>query len=485
MITLEKYLQIDKKKQRYDLPFTFWENLKFLFLKTFLEFIPFKNKVFVDSRLESIYWEIIEKFLNTKYNVNFHKINKYFNGFFLHYESNVLSADKDNFSRGHGPDLHDQEISLSKAIGEFLERQLMRGLECSQNLFKYRKYKELGDAVVLISKYHNFSNSQKVEKNYLGIKNNEDLLLKSVKVEDLNKNQMVYYPAQSIFIRSSELIEKEGVICEITTSGCGAGFTIEMASLAGLYEAMERDSFFCYWLTKNVPDKIILESNIIVEYDNLKRILEISNYDLFILNTTTNLNIPTVVCVTVDRQSKGICLSGGSGLNFKKAISSAVLEMYSCLGILHNKKEKFYFIDEEKYKPFKMLTLGREERLNFWNHGKYFEDFNFFISGKEVDFKEISNNDIYIDSQKKEWEYILNKVKNFGNGYENVYRYLANDGVLKKLNYFVCRILIPKLYPLYLTEGYALTDSVRLREFNKWKTGNVNFEINKYPHPFP
>jgi hypothetical protein len=44
---------------------------------------------------------------------------------------------------------------------------------------------------------------------------------------------------------------------------------------------------------------------------------------------------------------------------------------------------------------------------------------------------------------------------------------------------------MPKLYPLYLNEVMALTDSVRLEEFNLWKNGKKDFVINIEPHPFP
>ena len=56
----------------------------------------------------------------------------------------------------------------------------------------------------------------------------------------------------------------------------------------------------------------------------------------------------------------------------------------------------------------------------------------------------------------------------------------------KKLNYYIVKVIIPKMQPIYLNEKYPLLGSDRLYSVPA-KLGFKNKledDLNKYPHPF-
>lgn len=485
MINLEKFLKVDKDTQRFELPLTLFESLKFIFIKAFLENLPLKNKIYFDSKIGSWYWEIIYSYLNKKFGVKINGGFRYFENSPIIFQGNVFHEEGEVKSRGHGNSLISQEEAVSKAIGEYLEREAASKIgDVHEKDLKNKSVLELEKTTKLISDFHTFSDTQKSINKLLNFDKSKKI--QTLLVEDLLNNKKLDYPIQNIFLNGRFFFEKEGAIAEITTSGCGGGFTIEMASLSALYEGVERDSFFCYWLTKNIPRQIKISEGEILEYDKLKQILNKSNHELYILDIMTNIGIPSICCVVKNLKNDGICLSGGTDLSYEKAVKKAVLEMYSCLGNypLEEKME----IDEVNYLPFSDKKIGREERLRFWRQGQYYKHFEFFLSkeGKEeVNLSILCQDFVIFKDEKKELDCLLNKFKNLGNNYDNVYRFNFRQDYLEKLGYFVVRIIIPKLYQLYLNERYALTKSSRLEEFNQYKKGVKDFEINIYPHPFP
>lgn len=480
MINIKDYLKINDEKNKFELPISFLEHFKFLFMKYFLINLPFTDKIFIDSKSQTYYWEVISIYLHKNFNVKVTNGQRTFGNKFLIYQANVINLNSEIVTKGHGNSF-DKDIAISKSIGEFLERNALEApTEVDLKKMKVLNLSEIAKTTKIIYDFH------KIEHQYKNIEK-EGVTVKTIPVFDLVNKKVVPYPAQNIFLNFSFWQQRENLMAQITTSGSGGGFTLEMATLSALYESIERDSFFCYWLTKSVPKKIVIPEGEINEYDTLKKILTNFNHDLYVLNITTDLGIPSICCVAVNKKTGGICVSGGADLNFSKAIKKSVLELYSCLAVLES--EEKYEIDEKTYVPFQDTDLRRNERLRFWGHGKYVKHFEFFISGenmklpnteKAVPFPEVKKN-----NEKYEIDLILEKLKKMGNNYNDIYRFEFKNTHLKKLGFHVVRVMIPKLYPLYLNEGFSFTKSMRLEDFNLFNNGQKVFEINIYPHPFP
>ncbi len=455
MISIKEYLKNDIEKNRYTLPLSFFENIKYMFFTKFLENSPLSQKIFISNEnYKKYYWEIIINYLKKELDINF-RINKsVMENRLLQFTATVSNKnEKEDYVAisGHGNDKNSEDTTISKAIGEFLERHSSAYVSevFLQNEVTKISYKVLSEQVKTVRDYHDFSTSQYESNPNIVIKDED--IFSVIKVEDLLNNKKVLYPLRQIFWRLRD--KKEKNIANITTSGCGGGFGMEEASLSGIYEAIERDSFFCHWLTKTSPDKLTILPGQISLYDEYKKILEEINYQIYILNTTTNLEINSCICIVKNLNTNGICVSGGADFSLEKAVIKSLKESMSCIKFFNS--DNFFDLDE-KYIPFITKDLSREERLDLAKNGKYFENYQFFISGKNVDF--VSDSTQYqFKSKQEEFQSVVNKLVE--KGIPEIYRYVFKNKILQKLGYSVVRVIIPKLYQLYLTENLCLIEN--------------------------
>lgn len=268
--------------------------------------------------------------------------------------------------------------------------------------------------------------------------------------------------------------------------GCAGGFTFEMATLNAIYELIERDSFMCFWLTKTNPTRIHLEKGVSETFDLALNFLNLSHYELFVLDITTDLKIPSVLCVIKGKVNNAIMIAASSKETLLDAIESAVLEVMSC-GVMSN-QEKFFELDLDT--PVYLNTkISRDERVNFWIHRGSTAGLDFLLNENKIlkitkenqgEFSKKEN-----DSDKIKLDKLLTKLKGEGEKIENIYVYEFKNKYIEKIGFKVVRVVIPYLYPIYLFEYTKLSLSKRLDDFNLSKSGTKVFELNQEIHPFP
>ena len=383
---------------------------------------------------------------------------------------------------GNGVDLKNLDLAISKSVGEFLERYYT--FEISKEDRKYlieKKISYLGEnSIKHFRDYHDFSANQYEAFPKRKIIDSESNLLMAP-VKNLFDNKNIFYPAQYIFWGNKENFKEEKFLANVTTSGCAGGFSLDSATLSAIYENVERDSFFCYWLTKSVPKIIDIDISSIAIYEKLLQVIQNTDYKIFVLDTTTDLNISSCICVLYNPISGGLCVSGSCNVNMQKAIENSVTEIVSSLSLLNFPPETVFNL--ENYQPFITRGIGRKERLELWANETDFSKINFLLSGEKKKLSTYEQK--FFLNKKEELDFVINIFKNKKNEYENIYQYQVKSRFLQKLGFYVVRVVIPKLYPLYLSENQAFTESLRLKEFNLWKNGVEIFNVNTDPHPFP
>lgn len=481
MISLREYLKVDPEKHKFDLPLSFFGHIRYLIITKFLENLPFSDNLFIgEDKIKNYYWQIIINYLKKEFNADFYFFRMSFRDRFIQLSANFTHVGEDPLFKnikGHGNTKDDWDIAVSKAVGELLERHTTFLLENREKTnFKKMSYLEIQKQAKTVRDFHGYSEDQMNLNPYLKI--NETDIFEVYSVEDLVNNKKVLYPISQILWNNQNREEKK--LANITTSGCAGGFTVDEASVGAFYEAIERDSFFCYWLTKTVPQRILLDEGDVEEYDRFKKIFNEIGYESYILNTTTELGIPSVIFLVLDKEKKGICISGGADISLKNAIRKAVNEAFSCVPIFSNNLE---YNLEENFAPFTQKDLFRMERLLLWKSGKYFQNISYILLGESVSYRELNHKEMFFESKESELNYLINILKE--KGFTDIYRFVSQDQRLKLLNYSVVRIMVPKLYQLYLNEKEALTNSKRIDEFSVWKHGKKDWEINPWPHPFP
>lgn len=117
--------------------------------------------------------------------------------------------------------------------------------------------------------------------------------------------------------------------CWADTNGCAAGNTLEEAILQGFLELVERDSVALWWYNRVQRSWVDLESFDEPYFQALEQSYRFMHRDLWVLDITSDLNIPTFVAVSrcCDRDSEDILLGFGAHLDPKIAIGRALTEI--------------------------------------------------------------------------------------------------------------------------------------------------------------
>ncbi|HBE18194.1 MAG TPA: adenylate cyclase [Cyanobacteria bacterium UBA11149] len=121
--------------------------------------------------------------------------------------------------------------------------------------------------------------------------------------------------------------------CWANANGCAAGNTLEEAILQGFLELVERDSVALWWYNRLAKPRVDLES-----FDE-PYFIAITNYyqsigrELWVLDLTSDLNIPTFAAISRrrDRKIEDIIVGFGTHFDPKLAIQRALTEISQVL----------------------------------------------------------------------------------------------------------------------------------------------------------
>jgi len=127
--------------------------------------------------------------------------------------------------------------------------------------------------------------------------------------------------------------QSEPLDCWADSNGCAAGNTIEEAILQGFMELVERDCVALWWYNQLVKPSVNLESFNEPYFEQLKQYYEGLNRELWVLDITSDLNIPCFAAISPrkEREVEDILLGYGAHFDPKIAISRALTEVNQIL----------------------------------------------------------------------------------------------------------------------------------------------------------
>lgn len=371
------------------------------------------------------------------------------------------------------------EDAYSKAVGEFLERYILTVYRLKD--FKCGSYNNLirmGVRVLNLDMLPKFLPWQTQEFKELVF--SADTPLHWVETTELISEKRAYVPAQLMFWSYNRTSAVEPYLQASTTNGQAGHFTFEESALGSIYELVERDALLIFWLNTISPPRIKLESidNPVI-HERITR-LQKTGLKLFYLDTTTDLGIPSCICVVLDDRGAEprIALGGSAGFDIYKNLTSSLNEALSVA------QYTITYDLKADYKPFLDRNIHMKERMGMWHGNTMLERFNFFISGDEASFSEsryYASHKTFL-SKQSELERVKEIFKTKGKGYE-LYCYRAKHSVLDTLGYVVTKIIVPKLVPLHLPEWLATLGAERLQEVPA-ALGYSETKLNPWPHPF-
>lgn len=332
------------------------------------------------------------------------------------------------------------DIAISKALGETLERSITGFLDQNNHTVTVNMNLTSRANVYLPSKFHTFTDLQR--------KNNPNLF-PPLEIEcftgcDIVTHQDILIPKNIVrwFEKSSET---NGLLISRTTNGVAGFFSKEAAILNAIYEILERDAFLVCWLLRVVPRKFKI--NTLPEtIKKMVSLIELSNHKIHILDTVTNIKVPSVVVVA--ENNGRLFFSASACSSYEEAIKKSLEEL---VGVCSRKPLNFFPLEKAMW----------------------------FISGETINFPSETKNEN--SSKDKELQICLNILSARGVDYHPIV-YFPKNSIQNELNFFIAQVYIEKAFPYYLDPTFATTKSERLREVADFLKIKVP-EFQDFSHP--
>jgi ribosomal protein S12 methylthiotransferase accessory factor len=182
----------------------------------------------------------------------------------------------------------------------------------------------------------------------------------------LSRRQVRYVPAALSYYGHPEGARR---FCAADANGAAAGNTREEAVLQGLLELVERDSVAIWWYNRIQRPAVDLESFDIPYCRALQRHYASLNRELWVLDITTDLGIPTFAAVSrrTDRPAEDIIVSFGAHLDPIVAVTRALTEGNQFLPALSQSNSdgitRYLYDDPEAIDWWKRATLANQPYL--------------------------------------------------------------------------------------------------------------------------
>lgn len=305
-----------------------------------------------------------------------------------------------------------------------------------------------------------------------------------MRVQELTAGSPAWVPAQLVYWGyDTAAAPAEPTLRQPTTNGAAGSFTFADSVVRAVCEAVERDAFLIHWLNTLAPPVLDLGA---LEDAGVRALLESAarhGLELYFLDTTTDLPIPSCACVVVDRRGKESRLTVGGAAGFDAA-ANIVASAREALNVRGRLGDASYALPKD-YMPFTSTAIGKDERTALWRGETMVREFSFFLSGRRVPLAQSAHARLArrFASAEEAYRHVLEVLRGMGAGYE-LYCHEVKHPVLDRLGFHVTKAVIPALVPLYLSESLATLDAARLRDVPR-TLGFTDTKLNPWPHPFP
>lgn len=370
-----------------------------------------------------------------------------------------------------------KHVALLRLLGETVER-------CSLSLvdgraFVYKSFEELqkgGFMAINPSDIFCFSTSQ-LKKLKISPKDFGKVRIRWVEGNYLLNGSPVFIPAQLVFV-PYPYFDSEPILRLPTSTGAATGLSREDSLRRGICEVLERDAFAISYMNKLKLPKIDLsrvkDNYLLMILGSLKRY----NYEVYVMDSTMDIGIPSVIAIIVDRSGKGPAVSVGlkAGLDCTQIVSAAIEEAMMSISW---ERDKFLFLDKNP-KSFTGEVRSFEDRARYWFPTSVIDKLDFWLSSSRISLLDAR---MFL-KPRDDYEVISRMLGDFLNG--AIYVDLA-DKLIKSYGFCVTKVIIPDLVPLHLMEKYAYLGHERLYTAPV-KMGLIDkpkkeADLNKVPHP--
>jgi ribosomal protein S12 methylthiotransferase accessory factor len=395
---------------------------------------------------------------------------------FTHYRA--CMADKNQIdARNSGSSTLDPYSSKIKALGEAVERYCLSHYDKSE--FIKGTYDEVVKKYPAVNP-KKLSYFTKTQENQLSdrYRFNDDSVFHWKKVHLYTKSTIYLIPAQTIYVPYQ--LEGEPCLDNMISTGAACFPSEEGAIIRGIYEIVERDAYMITYLNRLPRARIDISESKNSVLDALTNIYHRYNLELYIFDITSDIPIPAVMAVIIDRTGIGPAISFGlkSCLSPAQAVIGAVEEAQLCRHFTRCNMYKYGEIINKN----KIEDTG--ERSIIWSNPAMIENMDFLLNApKKIKISEMKNLDT--GDEKKNLQIVLSFFEK--EGYE-VYTNDITTPCIKKTGLFVYKCVIPSMQPLYIHEPPPKWGCQRLYSVPKilgfLKEDSKEEDLYRIPHPF-
>jgi len=371
-----------------------------------------------------------------------------------------LKQDGNHFSsKASGVSFFSQKTAILKALAEAIERY--SNFAFFKDTVDYiGSYSDLKKMALNPKEFVFFSDKQLQTKAYKRFLINDKSLFRWTKIKSLDNKKDYFIPSQLIYL-SYKHVKGEPIIYPSISTGVAGHFTIEHALLNGIYEILERDAFMIYFLNKLRPKQYDLTSS---ENKKIKSFLDISkryNLQIVSLSIKTDVDIPVVATIVIDRSglAKAVSIGLKSHLDIEKAIIGSINEAFHTRTWI---REAYIQNPKGISKSELINDSSIRNRGIFWYFPKSISKINFMIKNLEVIKVKNENEKLTVPDQISKLKKALDKK-----GYKIFYKNIT-PAYFKEIPY----------------ERYPLQGGKRLKKVPVGLGYKNNTKLNMYPHPF-
>jgi oxazoline/thiazoline synthase len=142
----------------------------------------------------------------------------------------------------------------------------------------------------------------------------------------LTSNTLRYLPLQFCYALTPTAADED--MFHFSSNGSAAGNCLEEAILQGFLELIERDATAIWWYNRITRPGIDLESFHDIYFNEVKKHYKGMGWNLWILDVTHDLQIPSVVALAKNDKTKHFAAGLGCHLSMRLAIQRAITEMH-------------------------------------------------------------------------------------------------------------------------------------------------------------
>lgn len=393
------------------------------------------------------------------------------------FNSSFIKHNSKNFrSVSSGISLFSQKEAVFKCLCETIERYCNH---IYKNNFStlIGSYKEIGSKGIDPRSIISFSEKQLEDDKFEKFRLSENSKFSWTEMTSLINSKEILVPSQLIYL-SYPFISSEPTVYPSISTGAAGGSCLSAAIVRGIYEIIERDAFLIFYLNKLKASRIELEAVSDKRIRAAVRLQERYNLEIVSLDITTDINVPTFASIAIDRAGIGKAVSVGlkSSLDAINALSGSINEALHTRTWIRQEHEKH----SKEIKPSDLLVnTEMETRGLLWYPKKRIENLDFWINTSK---RKIALKDSKLSSgqQLQRLNSIFEKLD-----YDVLFKDITLEP-FRNLEYFIVKVIVPQMQPLYLDENYKLLGGKRLYEVPE-KLGYANKkeeELNSFPHPF-